>query len=315
VLRHFISQKDLSPDEIRTVFERTKLMKPVRSSSELQSKSLVMFFEKASTRTRLSFEIGMTQLGGHAVYVDQRSSQMARGESIADTARVASRYADLIMARVNKHETVNELAAWSSVPVINGLSDEEHPCQSLTDMYTILEVKGRLEGLQVACVGDGLNNVTHSLLLGCAQMGMHVRVGCPVKFAPLPAYVDAACAIAATTGSKIEILEDPQESVRGADVLYTDVWVSMGRESDATARLASLRPYQVNEALVRHAAEDYIFMHCLPAHIGEEVTADVAYGSHSVIFEEAENRLHVQKALMVFLDEAATGGQNENRAS
>jgi ornithine carbamoyltransferase len=313
VLRHFISQADLSADEVRGLFRRTREMKPVRCSAELSGKSLVMFFEKTSTRTRLSFEIGMTQLGGHAVFLDQRSSQIARGESIADTARVVSRYADLIMARVNDHNTVLDFAEWSRVPVINGLSDQEHPCQSLADLFTVLERKGRVEGRRLAYLGDGHNNVTHSLLLGCAQLGMHITVGCPPQLAPNSRYVEAARSIASGTGATVEVTSDPEDAVRDADVVYTDVWVSMGRESDSAERVAALQPYQVNSRLVGLAADDYVFLHCLPAHIGEEVTAEVAYGGHSAIFDEAENRLHVQKALMVFLDQANTEDRDGSR--
>ena len=303
--RHFLSQNDLTADEVRAVFEQTARMKPVRFSMELAGKSLVMFFEKASTRTRLSFEIGMTQLGGHAVYLDRESSQFSRGESIADMARVVSRYADLMMARVYAHQTVAELAAWSTVPVINGLSDEEHPCQSMADLFTVQECKGRVEGLRIAYVGDGDNNVTHSLMLGAARLGAHMRVASPARLQPQVRYVDMARAGAKASGGSIEVMADPVEAVRDADVVYTDVWVSMGREADQAERLDLLRPFQVNADLVSHARPDFIFMHCLPAHIGEEVTEDVAYGPNSVIFDEAENRLHVQKALMLFLLQTA----------
>ncbi len=260
-----------------------------------------MFFEKASTRTRLSFEIGMTQLGGHAVYLDRESSQLSRGESVPDTARVVSRYADIMMARVNEHATVQALADAASIPVINGLSDEEHPCQSMADLFTMLEHKGRVEGLTVAYVGDGNNNVTHSLMLGVTQLGGYMRVAAPPSLQPAERYVEVARANAAQWGGSVEVMTDPVRAVSGADVVYTDVWVSMGRETGREDRLLTLEPYRVDEKLVRHAADDYIFMHCLPAHIGEEVTGDVAYGPHSVIFDEAENRLHVQKALMAYL--------------
>jgi ornithine carbamoyltransferase len=307
MLRHFTSQTDLSAGEVRDIFSRACEMKRDRSSGELKGKSLVMLFEKTSTRTRLSFEIGMTQLGGHAVYVDLRSSQMSRGESIADTARVVSRYADLIMARVNEHATVKELASWATIPVINGLNDEEHPCQSMADLFTVWENKHELKGLRLAYLGDGNNNVTHSLLLACAQLGVHICVGCPAELAPASHYLEAARGLASGSGSEIVVTQDPLAAVSGADIVYTDVWVSMGHEAAAADRVALLEPYRVDKELVQHAAQHFIFMHCLPAHIGEEVSAEVAYGPHSVIFDEAENRLHVQKALMVFLHEALKG--------
>jgi ornithine carbamoyltransferase len=301
MVRHFLSQTDLAPSEVRAVFDLAAALKAERCTDRLPGRSLVMFFEKASTRTRLSFEIGMTQLGGHAVYLDRESSQLSRGESIADTARVVSRYADLMMARVNSHSTVVDLAAYAGIPVINGLSDEEHPCQSMTDIFTVREHKGSLEGLRIAYVGDGKNNVTHSLLLAAAQMGISIAVGSPPGLQPVDPVVKAARASAKKAGSSVEVTDDAREAVAGADVVYTDVWVSMGREGDAQERRAILAPYQVNDQLVSLAKPDFIFMHCLPAHIGEEVTADVAYGPHSVIFDQAENRLHVQKALMLFL--------------
>lgn len=303
--RHFLSQNDLAPGEVRAVFDAASAMKAERRSNRLLGRSLVMFFEKASTRTRLSFEIGMTQLGGHAVYLDRESSQLSRGESVADTARVVSRYADLMMARVNSHRTVAELAGHASVPVINGLSDEEHPCQSMTDLFTVHECRGQVRGQRIAYVGDGNNNVTHSLMLGAGQLGAHMVVASPPELRPSERYVQMAKDNASRSGGSVRVTNDPIEAVSGADVVYTDVWVSMGRESGAADRRALLQPYQVNERLVSHARPDFIFMHCLPAHIGEEVTADVAYGPHSVIFDEAENRLHVQKALMVYLLDAS----------
>jgi len=267
-----------------------------------------MFFEKTSTRTRLSFEIGMTQLGGHAVYLDRDSSQLSRGESIEDTSEVVSRYADLMMARVFAHDTIARLAKNASIPVINGLSDDEHPCQSMADLYTVCELKGRVKGVRVAFVGDGANNVTHSLMLGVAQLGGHMTVASPHTLQPAYRYVNTAKEWAAETGGSIGVTEDPMTAVEQADVIYTDVWVSMGREADRESRLAALRPYQVNSRLLEHAKPDCIFMHCLPAHVGEEVTADVAYGPNSVIFDEAENRMHVQKALMLCLLEWSEGG-------
>lgn len=307
--RHFLSQTDLSPAEIGQVFDLAARMKAgPKQSDELRGRSLVMFFEKASTRTRLSFEIGMTQLGGHAVYLDRDSSQLSRGESIADTARVVSRYADLLMARVYLHATVEGLAAVADIPVINGLSDTEHPCQSMADLFTLWERQGGCSGCRIAYVGDGDNNVTHSLMLGGAALGATVAVACPPQLRPNSAIVDRAVRLAAANSGAITVTSDPWEAVEGADVVYTDVWVSMGREANREERIALLSPYQVNAEMVARAKPDFLFMHCLPAHIGEEVTADVAYGPNSVIFDEAENRLHVQKALMAFLFAHSQGG-------
>jgi ornithine carbamoyltransferase len=305
MLRHFVSQLDLGSEEVSSVFSRTSLLKPARASDDLTGKTLVMFFEKSSTRTRLSFEIGMTQLGGHAVYFDRESSQLSRGESIRDTAEVISRYADLVMARVISHQTVLDLAKHSQIPVINGLSDEEHPCQSMADLFTMLEKKDRLDGLEIAYVGDGNNNVTHSLMLACARTGARIRVASPRGLEPKSRYVAAA----REAGASVELTQNPADAVTGADVVYTDVWVSMGREAERSERLELLHPYQINAELVSHAHPDFLFMHCLPAHIGEEVTEEIAYGPNSVMFDQAENRLHVQKALMLFLHNALDGAE------
>jgi ornithine carbamoyltransferase len=308
MVRHYLSQNDLTASEIGSIFARAAAMKPVRRSNDLAGRSLVMFFEKTSTRTRLSFEIGMAQLGGHAVYLDRDSSQLSRGESLEDTARVISRYADLMMARVFVHGTVTGLADAASIPVINGLSDEEHPCQSLADFFTIAECKGRVDGLKIAYLGDGNNNVTHSLMLGATRLGACIAVASPLDLLPDERYVSVAEENARESGGRITVGTDPAEAVRDADVVYTDIWVSMGREGESASRMELLRPYQVNEQRVGAAKPDYVFMHCLPAHIGDEVTAEVAYGPHSIIFDQAENRLHVQKALMVFLTQDAEGG-------
>lgn len=305
LVRHFISQNDLTPDEVETVFALTARLKTERIRQDLAGRTLVMFFEKSSTRTRLSFEIGMTQLGGHAVYLDRESSQLSRGESASDTARVVSRYADLLMARVYAHDTVAQLADAATIPVINGLSDAEHPCQSMADLFTVREKKGRLRGLKIAYVGDGNNNVAHSLMLGATALGADIVVSCPPRLRPREEYVAGSEENALQSGGSVRLSDDPWEAVSDADVVYTDVWVSMGREAEAGSRLDLLRPFQVNAELVSHARSDYLFMHCLPAHIGQEVTEEVAYGPNSIIFDEAENRLHVQKALMLFLTDYA----------
>ncbi len=306
--RHLLSQNDLSSSEIEHIFGTADELKRAPRATLLQGRSMVMFFEKSSTRTRLSFEIGMTQLGGHAVYLDRESSQLSRGESLRDTAEVVSRYADIMMARVNSHASLEQLAKNASIPIINGLSDREHPTQTMADMFTIQEHKGRLEGLTLAYVGDGNNNVTHSLMLACSLLGVNVRVAAPEALAPASEYVELARANARRHSTEVQVTTDPEEAVREADVVYTDVWVSMGREAERADRLELLGAYQVNANLVRAANAEYIFMHCLPQHIGDEVTEDVAYSGHSVIFDQAENRLHVQKAIILFLLEESVHG-------
>ncbi len=266
----------------------------------LRGKSLAMIFEKASTRTRVSFEVGMTQLGGHALFLSPDDLQIGRGETIADTARVLSRYVDGIMYRAFKSENVRELARNATIPVINGLDDKEHPCQIITDLLTIQEHKGALKGLKLAYVGDG-NNVCNSLLIGCAEVGMHVAAGVPKGYEPDPLLLGAARRIAGETDAQIEIVHDPAEAVKNADVVYTDVWVSMGMEKEREERERIFFPYQVNENLVSGAKPDAVVMHCLPAHRGLEITDDVVDGKQSIVFDEAENRLHAQKAILVRL--------------
>ena len=301
MVRHFLSEHDVSRKEYLELLELTRKIKPVRFSKELEGKTLIMLFEKPSTRTRLSFEIGTTQLGGHAVFIDASTSQISRGESMRDTAEVMSRYADVIMGRVFKHTTLSEMSLYATVPIINGLSDLYHPCQGLADLFTIMEHKKKLKGLKVCFVGDGANNVTHSLMLASAICGCDFYAGSPIGFEPKKSVVEAALRIAKETGSEIQVINDPMAAVMDADVVYTDTWFSMGKDCDKEQRRKIFAPYQVNPELVSHAKPDYIFMHCLPAHIGEEVTAEVAYSKNSVIFDEAENRMHAQKALMLFL--------------
>ncbi len=266
----------------------------------LRGKSLAMIFEKSSTRTRVSFEVGMTQLGGHALFLSPNDLQIGRGETIADTARVLSRYVDGIMYRAFKSENVRELARNATVPVINGLDDKEHPCQIITDLLTIQEHKGTLAGLKLAYVGDG-NNVCNSLLIGCAEAGMHMTAGVPKGYEPDPLLLGAARRIAAGTESLIEVVHDPFEAVKDADVVYTDVWVSMGMEKEREEREKAFLPFQVNEKLVSAAKNDALVMHCLPAHRGLEITDEVVDGTQSIVFDEAENRLHAQKAILVRL--------------
>jgi len=266
----------------------------------LHGKTLAMIFQKPSTRTRISFENAMYQLGGYALYLSWNELQLGRGETIADTARVLSRYVDGIMARVYSHKDIEELAKYSTVPVINGLSDLHHPCQALSDLLTIWEKKRRLEGIKLAYVGDG-NNVCNSLLIATTKVGMNIAVATPKKYRPPDQVVKMAEENAAESGSEIVLTEDPQEAVSGADVVYTDVWISMGFEKEAEERMKVFKPYQVNSQLMERAKKDAIFMHCLPAKRGLEVTDEVIDGPRSVVWDQAENRLHAQKALLAVL--------------
>jgi ornithine carbamoyltransferase len=240
------------------------------------------------------------QLGGYALYLSSSDLQLGRGETIADTAQVLSRYVDGIMARVFAHQTILDLVKYSRVPVINGLSDFTHPCQGLADLFTIYEKKGQLSGLNLAYLGDG-NNVAHSLLYGCSKVGMNITLGCPKGYEPNAKVVSEAKKEAKKNGCEVKLTNDPNEAVKEADILYTDVWASMGKEKERDERVKIFKPYQVNAELVKRAKQDYIFMHCLPAHRGEEVTDEVADSKNSVIFDQAENRLHTQKALMALI--------------
>jgi ornithine carbamoyltransferase len=297
---HLISIADMGVEEANEILDMADRLKKERKEGVvrdyLKNKSLAMIFEKSSTRTRVSFEVGMTDLGGHAIYLDPMTMQLGRGETIGDTARVLSRYAHGIMIRAKSHATVVEMARHATVPVINGLDDLEHPCQVLADLMTIRERKGRIKGLKLAWVGDG-NNVCNSLILASAMMGMRMSVACPPGYEPDEGIVERARAM----GGQIEIMRDPKEAAKEADILYTDVWVSMGDEAEKEKRLKDLRDYQINMGLVRLADKDCIVLHCLPAHRGEEITEDVIQCENSAIFDEAENRLHAQKALLVRL--------------
>jgi len=294
----------LSKEEIEQILKTSELLKFQLLRGEkhplLKGKTLAMIFEKPSTRTRVSFEVGMWQLGGYALYLNAGDLQLGRGETIADTAQVLSRYVDGIMARVFTHQTILDLAKHSRIPVINGLSDFTHPCQGLADLFTIYEKKGRLAGLKLAYVGDG-NNVAHSLLYGCSKVGMNITLACPEEHRPSAEVVSKAKEEGKRNGCEVRVTKDPKEAVKGADVVYTDVWASMGKEKEHEKRVKVFKPYQVNGKLVKGAEEDYIFMHCLPAHRGEEVTGEVADSGNSVIFDQAENRLHTQKALLALL--------------
>lgn len=299
--RDFLELDAFTPEEIRYLIDLAIDIKTKHKNGEvyqpLKGKSLGMIFEKSSTRTRVSFEVGIFQLGGQGLFLSKSDIQMGRGETIHDTAQTLSRFLDGIMIRTYGHNIVEELAEAASIPVINGLTDLAHPCQVLADYQTVLEKKGRLEGIKVAYIGDG-NNMVHSLMIGAAKLGMHMSVASPVGYQPDPAVVEKTLAIAAETGSEIVITNDPREAIVDADVVYTDVWASMGFEAEQKEREKAFADYQVNEALVALAKPDYLFMHCLPAHRGEEVSAGVIDGPNSVVFDEAENRLHAQKAIM-----------------
>ncbi len=302
--RDFLSLADLSADELQALLDFAADLKARQKRREphrlLEGCTLAMIFEKPSLRTRATFETGMTQLGGHAIDLAREHLQMGVRESVPDVARNLERWVDAIMARVFAHSTLEELARYAHVPVINGLSDYSHPCQILSDLLTIREHKGGLAGRTLAYVGDG-NNVCHSLLLGGALAGMHVRVGCPEGYEPLPSVVEQARRLAERNGACIELMHDPREAVTGADVVYTDSWVSMGQEAERELRIRVFPPYQVNARLLQYARPDAVVMHCLPAHRGEEITDDVMDGPQSIIFDQAENRLHAQKALLVAL--------------
>ncbi len=303
-MKDFISMLDADRLFIENILSLSAFLKEKVKRGELYRPldgfTAALIFEKPSTRTRVSFEVGVYQLGGHGVYMDTRSSQLGRGEPIKDTARVLSRYVDLIVIRTFGQERVEELARYSDVPVINALTDEEHPCQVLADLFTIWEYKKRLEGLKVAYLGDG-NNMCNSWLVGAAHMGMKFYAATPEGFEPLPEYVEAARKIAEKTGAEIVITRDPVEAVKDADVIYTDVWASMGQEEEAEERRKIFMPYQVNSEIVKHAKSDFLFMHCLPAHRGEEVIDEIIEGERSVVWDQAENRLHTQKALILKL--------------
>jgi ornithine carbamoyltransferase len=295
---------DLTREEIEQILKTSELLKLQllrgQERALLKGKTLAMIFEKPSTRTRVSFEVGMWQLGGYPLYLSANDLQLGRGETIADTAQVLSRYVDGIMARVFAHQTILDLVKYSRVPVINGLSDFTHPCQGLADLFTIYEKKGRFSGLRLAYVGDG-NNVAHSLLYGCSKVGMDIIIASPKGYEPHPDVVSQAKKEAKRNGGEVKVTNDPKEAVKGADIVYTDVWASMGKEKEREERIKIFKPYQVNGNLVKGAKGNYIFMHCLPAHRGEEVTDEVADSRNSIIFDQAENRLHTQKALMALI--------------
>ncbi|OXS64181.1 ornithine carbamoyltransferase [Bacillus sp. V-88] len=295
--RDLVTWLDYTAEEVHELLSLAQYLKENPYSKSLEGKTLGMIFEKSSTRTRVSFEAGMLQLGGHAIYLNSRDIQLGRGESIADTARVLSSYVDGIMIRTFETEKVTQLAEYASVPVINGLCDTYHPCQALADVLTILETKGTLKGVKVVYIGDG-NNVAHSFMILCAMLGMEVVVSCPEGYEPKEDIIGKTVDLAVKSGGSFTLTHDPNEAVKGADVVYTDVWASMGQEEEAFKRLQDFKGYQVNEELLSHASPHVTFLHCLPAHREEEVTAAVIDGPCSAVFQQAENRLHVQKAIL-----------------
>ena len=306
-MEHLISLKDWSPEKIRDVLDLARDVKarPEKYHNAMKRRTLLMIFEKPSLRTRLSFEAGMTQMGGHAIYYHTGTSPMGSGkESISDSVKTASRFVDVIMARLFKHEDLLEMAQYATVPVINALTDDSHPCQILADLQAIEEKKDNLKGLKLAYLGDGFNNVTHSLMYGGVKMGMHVSVGSPAgeDFSPRVDVVADCMKFAEETGATVSVTTDPVEAVKDADVVYTDSWMSyhIPKEQEEE-RIAKFMPYQVNAELMAHARPDAIFMNCLPAIRGCEQTAEVIDGPQSIVFDEAENRLHAQKAVILTL--------------
>ena len=297
-IRHFLTLKDCTPEELQQILQRgialkQELKEKGHHGDPLKNRSLAMIFEKASTRTRLSFEIAMTQLGGHALFLSPRDTQLGRGEPIEDSARVMSRMADAIMIRTFGHDVVETFARYSEAPVINALTDDFHPCQLLADMQTWYEHRGPMQGKTVAWIGDG-NNMCHSYINAAMQYDFQLRIACPEGFEPRADLLEQA-------GDRVTLMRDAKAAAQGADLVVTDVWASMGQEDEQAARMEKFMPFQVNAEVMARAKPDALFMHCLPAHRGEEVTAEVIDGPQSVVWDEAENRLHAQKALLLFL--------------
>jgi ornithine carbamoyltransferase len=297
-----IADQDLTASDVRLIFDLAGRVKasPASYAQALAGKQLAMIFEKPSLRTRVTFEVGMTSMGGYAIYLDHSKPRLGERESIKDVARNLDRWVNGIVARTFSHNSVVELAENASIPVINALTDLLHPCQALGDFFTLTEKFGRVKGLKLAFVGDG-NNVCHSLMLTGAKMGAAVRVATPSGFEPKAEMVEQAKALARTSGAKIQLFRDPLDAVAGAQVVYTDVWASMGQEYAAHLRTQVFAPYQVTESLMQVAGSDAVFLHCLPAHRGQEVTDAVIDSSRSLVYDQAENRLHVQKALLLLL--------------
>jgi ornithine carbamoyltransferase len=300
--RDFVSIQDWSTDDLTDVLTTARAIKADRMkySKRLDGKALAMIFGKPSLRTRVSFDVGIHQLGGYSLYLTQADINLGKREAVRDVAKNLDRMVQGILIRTFSHEAVKEMAKEASIPVINGLTDFSHPCQTMADLLTILEIKGHLCGVKIAYIGDG-NNVAHSLIFGAALFGAHIAVASPQGYEPDPDAVKWAKENAVATGGTIEILRDPIEAAKGADVLYTDVWTSMGQEAETAKRMQDFDGYQINDAIARHAKPDYVFMHCLPAHRGEEVSDSIIDSNHSIIFQQAENRLHAQKAILLAL--------------
>ena len=297
MVRHFLTLLDLSSDELRALLARASELKSMQNNGEsytpFNNKTLAMLFDKSSTRTRVSFEAGMAQFGGHALFLSSKDTQLGRGEPVEDTARVLSRMVDIVMIRTFAHETIERFAKESSVPVINGLTDLFHPCQLLADLQTWFEHRGDIKGATVAWIGDG-NNMCHSYVNAARQLDFNLRIGCPPGYEPNAQIMQAA-------GDKVYLSHDANDAVNNADLVVTDVWASMGQEEEQKSRAAAFSLFQVNKLLMQHANKDALFMHCLPAHRDEEVTTEILEGPQSVVWDEAENRLHAQKALIEFL--------------
>ena len=299
--KDFLSVYDLEPGDFEIIFEKAyklkKMLKEGISYHPLSGKTLGMIFEKSSTRTRISFEVGIYQLGGMALFLSSRDTQLGRGEEISDTAKVMSRYLDAVVIRTYSQRFVEEFASHSTIPIINGLTDQQHPCQILSDLFTIMEKKGSCEGLKIAYVGDG-NNIAHSWIDAAGRLPFHLSIACPEKYKPDTDILKRGMK-EAKMGITVHI--DPSDAAQSADVIYTDVWTSMGQEAEKEERTKIFKAYQVNQELIAQANRDVIVMHCLPAHRGEEITDEVIDGPHSVVIDQAENRLHVQKAIMEIL--------------
>jgi len=300
--KDFISIKDLTSEEIEDIFNLTDNLKrdKAKFSNVLKSKTLALVFQKPSNRTRVSFEVGMYQLGGSAIYLAPNEINLGIRESIKDVSKTLSRYVDAIVLRTFEHKNILEMAHCATIPVINGLSNFSHPCQGLADVYTIREKLKNLKGKTLAYIGDG-NNVCNSLLFACAKVGLNMNVGTPRGYEPDPSVMDEARVLAKTKKVLINLFNEPQEAVKGADVLYTDVWASMGQEKEAGQRKKAFKEFQINKTLANLAKKDAYIMHCLPAHRGEEITDDVIDGPNSIVFDQAENRMHVQKAILIKL--------------
>lgn len=301
--RDLISLHDWTREEISALFESASKLKRDRTylGDHLRGKSIGLLFQKPSNRTRVSFEVGVFQLGGNCLYLGPEEINLGVRESTADVAQTLSRYLDGIVARTFTHQDIVDLARYADIPVINGLSDMHHPCQALTDIFSIEEKFGKTKGVVLAYVGDGNNNVCHSLLLGCAKVGIQVQIATPRGYEPNKEVLKTGKIYAQASGAQILLTRSPKDAVNNADVIYSDVWVSMGQEKEVKKRLKDFDGFQINGKLVKGAKDNFIFMHCLPAHRGQEVAAEVIDGSHSIVFDQAENRLHVQKAIMAFL--------------